>query len=250
MTTTFPGRFTGRRAVITGGASGVGAAVAARIIAEGGKVSLWDMNAAALAEVGERIHAAHTAQVDVSDNDAVARAAKQTADALGGIDILVASAGVTGATAPVWELPVDEWRKVIDINLSGPFYCSRAIAPVMMAGGYGRIVMVSSVAGKEGNPNASAYSASKAGLLGLTKSLGKELARSNIAVNAVTPATFDSPILTQLPQSQIDYMRSRIPMGRLGEIDEVAALICWLCSEECSFSTAATFDVSGGRTTY
>lgn len=250
MSAIYPGRFKNRRAVITGGASGVGAAVAERIIAEGGKVSLWDMNAAALPNVGERIRASHTVHVDVADPAAVATAARETGEALGGIDILVASAGITGATAPVWELPVEQWRHVIDINLSGPFYCSRAIAPIMMKANYGRIVMVSSVAGKEGNPNASAYSASKAGLLGLTKSLGKELAQSNIRVNAVTPATFESPILAQLPQSQIDYMRSRIPMGRLGEIAEIAALICWLCSEECSFSTAATFDVSGGRTTY
>lgn len=250
MSAIFNGRFNGRRAIVTGGASGVGAAVAERIIGEGGAASLWDTNASALAEISGRIPSAHTFQVDVTDADAVARAAQATAETLGGVDILVASAGITGLTAPVWELPVEQWRRVMDVNLSGPFYCSRAIVPLMMKAGYGRIVMVSSVAGKEGNPNASAYSASKAGLLGLTKSLGKELAQSNIRVNAVTPATFTSPILAQLPQSQIDYMRSRIPMGRLGEIEEIAALICWLCSEECSFSTAATFDVSGGRTTY
>jgi len=250
MSATYHGRFNGRRAVITGGASGVGAVVAERIIAEGGKVSLWDTNAAALSEVGKRIRAAHTRLIDVTDAEAVMRAAQETEETLGGIDILVASAGITGQTAPVWELPVEQWRQVLDVNLSGPFYCSRAVVPIMLKSGYGRIVMVSSVAGKEGNPNASAYSASKAGLLGLTKSLGKELAQSNIRVNAVTPATFDSPILAQLPQSQIDYMRSRIPMGRLGETGEIAALICWLCSEECSFSTAATFDASGGRTTY
>jgi len=150
----------------------------------------------------------------------------------------------------VSEFPVDNWKRVIETNLNGVFYCARALVPTMQAQRYGRIVMVSSVAGKEGNPNASAYSASKAGVLGLTKSLGKELATSGVLVNAVTPATFASPILEQLPQSQIDYMRSRIPMGRLGAPDEIAALICWLASEECSFSTAATFDASGGRTTY
>lgn len=250
MSATYDGRFKGRRAIITGGASGVGLAVAQRIVAEGGAVSLWDMNATGLAEARAQARAAHVLAVDVADPEAVSAAAAETAKALGGVDILLASAGITGATAPVWELPVDQWRRVVDVNLSGPFYCARAIAPIMMSGNYGRMVMVSSVAGKEGNPNASAYSASKAGLLGLTKSLGKELAQSNIRVNAVTPATFESPILAQLPQSQIDYMRSRIPMGRLGEVDEIAALICWLCSEECSFSTSATFDASGGRTTY
>lgn len=250
MSATYRDRFKGRRAVITGGASGVGAVVAERIVREGGAVSLWDVNEGALAEAASRVGATHTASVDVADAEAIAAAAELTVNALGGIDILVASAGITGATAPVWELSTEQWRRVMEINLSGPFFCARAIAPVMMKGDYGRIVMVSSVAGKEGNPNASAYSASKAGLLGLTKSLGKELARSNIRVNAVTPATFESPILAQLPQSQIEYMRSRIPMGRLGEVDEIAALICWLCSEECSFSTAATFDASGGRTTY
>lgn len=249
MSATYNGRFKSRRAVVTGGASGVGAAVAQRIIEEGGKACLWDVNAAALTEVGERI-GAHTLVVDVTDAEAVVAAARDTVSMMSGIDIMVASAGITGATAAVWELPLDQWRRVIDINLSGPFFCARAIVPIMLKANYGRIVMVSSVAGKEGNPNASAYSASKAGLLGLTKSLGKELAQSHIRVNAVTPATFESPILAQLPQSQIDYMRSRIPMGRLGEVDEIAALICWLCSEECSFSTAATFDASGGRTTY
>lgn len=250
MSATYSGRFKGRRAIITGGASGVGLAVAQRIVAEGGAVSLWDMNTEGLVEAKTQARAAHTLVVDVADPEAVSAAAIATANALGGVDILLASAGITGATAPVWELPVEQWRRVMDVNLSGPFFCARAIAPIMMRGNYGRMVMMSSVAGKEGNPNASAYSASKAGLLGLTKSLGKELAQSNIRVNAVTPATFESPILAQLPQSQIDYMRSRIPMGRLGEVDEIAALICWLCSEECSFSTAATFDASGGRTTY
>jgi len=243
-------RFTHRRAVITGGASGLGLAVARRICAEGGAVALWDLDARRLAAARAETGAAHVVALDVADADAVARAATQSLAVLGGIDILVTSAGITGATVPVTEFPIDNWQRVIAINLHGVFYCARALAPAMQAQGYGRIVTVSSVAGKEGNPNASAYSASKAGVLGLTKSLGKELATSGVLVNAVTPATFDSPILEQLPQSQIDYMRSRIPMGRLGRPEEIAALICWLASEECSFSTAATFDASGGRTTY
>jgi NAD(P)-dependent dehydrogenase (short-subunit alcohol dehydrogenase family) len=162
----------------------------------------------------------------------------------------VASAGITGATAPVHEYPLDSWRRVIDINLNGLFYCCREVAPFMIAGGYGRIVNVASVAGKEGNPNASAYSASKAGVIGLTKSLGKELATQGVIANALTPATFESPILEQLPQSQVDYMRGKIPMGRLGEIHESAAMVCFMASEECSFTTGATFDTSGGRTTF
>jgi len=243
-------RFQGRRAVVTGGASGLGLAVASRIIAEGGQVALWDLDAQRLEQAGADIGAAHVVALDVADPAAVAAAAKDSLAALGGVDILVASAGITGATVPVTEFPIDSWKRVIDINLNGLFYCARALAPAMQAQGYGRIINVSSVAGKEGNPNASAYSASKAGVLGFTKSLGKELATHGVIVNAVTPATFNSPILDQLPQSQIDYMRSRIPMGRLGEAEEIAALICWLASEECSFSTAATFDVSGGRTTY
>jgi len=213
-------------------------------------VSLWDVDADRLAAARSGIGAAHAFALDVADPEAVSRAAAASIAALGGVEILVASAGITGATVPLTEFPIDNWKRVIEINLNGVFYCARALAPVMQAHGYGRIVTVSSVAGKEGNPNASAYSASKAGVLGLTKSLGKELATSGVLVNAVTPATFDSPILDQLPQSQIDYMRSRIPMGRLGAPDEIAALICWLASDECSFSTAATFDASGGRTTY
>jgi NAD(P)-dependent dehydrogenase (short-subunit alcohol dehydrogenase family) len=248
--TPYLGRFAGRTAVITGGASGLGRAVAARIVAEGGKVSLWDLDAAALTEAVAEVGAAHSVALDVSDQAAVAAAAKDANAALGKIDILVASAGITGATAPVHEYPLDSWRRVIDINLNGLFYCCREVVPFMIAGGYGRIVNVASVAGKEGNPNASAYSASKAGVIGLTKSLGKELATKGIIANALTPATFESPILEQLPQSQVDYMRGKIPMGRLGEIHESAAMVCFMASEECSFTTAATFDTSGGRTTF
>lgn len=246
----FVGRFEGRTAVITGGASGLGLACAQRISEEGGKACLWDSNAATLAEAGKKLPAATTITVDVADYGQVVRAAKQSKDALGKIDILINSAGITGSTAPVTQFPVDSWLRVVDVNLNGVFYCCREIAPHMVNQGYGRIINVASVAGKEGNPNASAYSASKAGVIGFTKSLGKELATTGVMVNCITPATFESPILTQLPQSQIDYMRSRIPIGRLGEVSESVALVCWLASEECSFSTAATFDISGGRTTF
>lgn len=246
----FPGRYEGRCAIVTGGASGLGKQVAARIVAEGGKVALWDLNADALDATKDEIGATHVQALDVSDETAVAAAAKDSAAALGKIDILVCSAGITGATATVWDYPVDSWSRVIDINLNGLFYCNRAVVPFMLENGYGRIVNLASVAGKEGNPNASAYSASKAGVIGFTKSLGKELAGKGVIANALTPATFESPILDQLPQSQVDYMRSKIPMGRLGLVEESAAMVCFMASEECSFTTASTFDTSGGRTTF
>ena len=244
------GRFDGRAAVVTGGASGLGKAAAARIVAVGGTVVLWDLNPDTLKAAAAEVGATATVALDVSDADAVAAAARSSHEALGRIDILVASAGITGATVPVQEFPIDSWKRVVDINLNGVFYCSRAIVPFMLANGYGRIVNVASVAGKEGNPNASAYSASKAGVIGFTKSLGKELAGKGVIANSLTPATFESPILEQLPPSQVDYMRSKIPMGRLGEVDESAAMVCFMASEECSFTTASTFDTSGGRTTY
>lgn len=246
----FAGRYAGRRAVITGGASGLGKVVARRIIAEGGTVALWDLNVETLAEAVRETGAAHSVALDVSDPAAVEAAAQETHARLGKIDILVCSAGITGATVPVQDFPIDSWQQVIDINLNGLFYCNRAIVPLLLANGYGRIVNVASVAGKEGNPNASAYSASKAGVIGFTKSLGKELAGKGVIANALTPATFESPILDQLPQSQVDYMRSKIPMGRLGLVEESAAMICFMASEECSFTTASTFDTSGGRTTF
>lgn len=249
--TSFAGRFDGRTAIVTGGASGLGKAVAKRIVAEGGKVCLWDLNPEALATAKTEVGATHTVAIDVSDQAAVANAATESNAALGGrVDVLVCSAGITGATVPVHEFPIDSWLRVIDINLNGLFYCNRAVVPLMLANGYGRIVNVASVAGKEGNPNASAYSASKAGVIGFTKSLGKELAGKGLIANTLTPATFESPILEQLPKSQVDYMRSKIPMGRLGEIDESAAMVCFMASEECSFTTASTFDTSGGRTTF
>ena len=244
------GRFDGRVAVITGGASGLGRETARRIVAEGGKAVLWDIDPEWLDDAGREVGAAHAVAFDVRDNDAVGKAAAETHAKLGRIDVLVNSAGITGATAPVHEFPIDSWSHVFDVNVNGVFYCCRAVVPYMLGQGYGRIVNVSSVAGKEGNPNASAYSASKAAVIGLTKSLGKELATKGVIVNAVTPATFESPILAQLPQSQVDYMLSKIPMGRLGDVRESAAMVCFMASEECSFTTASTFDTSGGRTTY
>ncbi|MET0374957.1 MAG: SDR family NAD(P)-dependent oxidoreductase [Rhizorhabdus sp.] len=243
-------RFAGRAAVITGGASGAGAAAAQRLVAEGARVALWDMDEAALAAAAALTGAEVTLRVDVRDGDAVARAAAETNRAFGRLDLLLCSAGVTGATAPVADYPLEEWRRVIDINLNGVFHACRSVIPFMRSHGYGRIVNMSSVGGKEGNPNAAAYAASKSGILGFTKALGKELATTGILVNAVTPAVFRTPLLDQMPQSQVDYMVAKIPMGRVGEVDEVAALVCWLLSEECSFSTAATFDISGGRSTY
>ena len=247
---TYANRFEGRCAVITGGAGGLGKAAAARIVAEGGKVVLWDLNADLLETAKAETGASGVVALDVSKLEEVTAAAKKSAEILGKIDILVASAGITGATVPVWEFPVDSWLKVMDINLNGLFYCNRELIPYMLENGYGRIVNIASVAGKEGNPNASAYSASKAGVIGFTKSLGKELATKGVIVNALTPATFESPILAQLPQSQVDYMRSKIPMGRLGVVDESAAMVTFMASEECSFTTASVFDTSGGRTTY
>jgi 3-oxoacyl-[acyl-carrier protein] reductase len=246
----YTGRFSGRTAIITGGASGLGLETAKRIAAEGGKVCLWDLNPESLAAAKPDTGAVHTVALDVSDAKAVEDAALQSKQALGKVDILVNSAGITGATHPVVGYPIESWLKVMDVNINGLFYCCRFVVPLMLENGYGRIVNISSVAGKEGNPNASSYSASKAAVLGFTKSLGKELATKGVIVNAVTPATFESPILAQVPQSHIDYMRSRIPMGRLGTASESAAAVCWLASEECSFTTANTLDTSGGRTTY
>jgi 2-dehydro-3-deoxy-L-rhamnonate dehydrogenase (NAD+) len=240
------GRFTDRVAIVTGGASGIGAGIAARLAADGARVSLWDRDEAALAGAA----AAHKAAVDVTDADAVAHAAADTEAALGRIDILVASAGITGPNLSVQDYPVAEWDRVIDVNLNGVFYCNRAVVPHMLRNGYGRIVNIASIAGKEGNPNAAAYSASKAGVIGLTKSLGKELANTDIRVNCVTPAAVRTPLFSQMTQEHIDFMLSKIPLGRFGEIDEIASLVCWLASEECSFSTGAAFDISGGRATY
>jgi 3-oxoacyl-[acyl-carrier protein] reductase len=244
-------RFNSRRAVVTGGASGIGLGVASRLVAEGARVAVWDANEEALEGVRERIGSAVTAiRVDIADEDAVHAACRESVAALGGVDILVASAGITGPNTTLWEYPPEAWRKVFDVNVHGLFYCNRAVVPHMLEGGYGRIVNVASVAGKEGNPNASAYSASKAAVIGLTKSLGKELAKSDITVNCVTPAAVHTPIFDQMSQSHIDFMLSKIPIGRFGTVEEVTSLICWLASDECSFTTGGVFDISGGRATY
>lgn len=246
----FASRFTDRKAIVTGGAAGIGRAVAARLAAEGAAVFLWDLDEAALAASAAEIGAQGTCAVDVADAQAVTAAMARSVAALGGLDILVCSAGITGPNTTVRDYPIEAWQRVIDVNLNGLFYCNRAAVPAMQQGGYGRIVNVASIAGKEGNPNASAYSASKAGVIGLTKSLGKELAGTEIRVNCVTPAAVRTAIFAQMTQQHIDFMLSKIPLGRFGTIDEVAALICWLASEEASFSTGAVFDVSGGRATY
>jgi NAD(P)-dependent dehydrogenase (short-subunit alcohol dehydrogenase family) len=244
-------RFRDRRAVITGGASGIGYGVAKRITAEGGSVCLWDISEDALRQAITWIGGDSMAlRVNVAVWQDVEHAAKETANRLGGIDTLVASAGITGPNASLWEYPIDEWRRVIDVNLNGLFYSNRAIVPYMLEAGHGRIVNIASIAGKEGNQNAAAYSSSKAGVIGLTKSLGKELAKSNITVNSVTPAAVRTPIFDQMTQRHIDFMLSKIPMGRFGEIHEIVSVICWLASEECSFTTGAVFDCSGGRATY
>lgn len=229
-------RFSGKRAVVTGGLSGIGEAVVNRITSEGGQVVIWDMNGGI--------------KTDISNFASVENAARETLAKLGGIDILVNSAGITGPTVPVTEFPLDGWHQTIAINLTGTFFTNKAVVPTMIAQNYGRIVNIASIAGKEGNPNASAYSASKAGVIGFTKSLAKELAKTNITVNAVTPAAVRTPIFDQMPQTHIDFMLAKIPKARFGTVDEVANLVCWLASEECSFSTGAVFDVSGGRATY
>jgi 3-oxoacyl-[acyl-carrier protein] reductase len=229
-------RFAGRRAVVTGGLSGIGEAVAKRLEAEGAKVAVWDVGGGIV--------------TDIANYDAVEKATAETVHRLGGIDILVNSAGITGPTVPLVEFPLDGWNNVFAVNVNGTFHTNRAVLPHMLAQNYGRIVNIASIAGKEGNPKASAYSASKAAVIGLTKSLAKELAKSNITVNAVTPAAVKTPIFDQMPQAHIDFMLSKIPKGRFGTVEEVASLVCWLASEECSFSTGAVFDISGGRATY
>ncbi|ACT60431.1 SDR family NAD(P)-dependent oxidoreductase [Hirschia baltica] len=247
---TYNDRFAGRTAIITGGASGLGLACAQRIIAEGGRVTIWDMDEVGLQKAKQAHPSIHTRLINITNPDEIESAVKEAFDAMGRIDILINSAGITGETAPIQDFSIESWRKVMSINLDGVFFTCRAVIPFMLKNAYGRIINIASVAGKEGNPNASAYSASKAGVIGFTKSLGKELAQSGIIANSLTPATFESPILDQLPQSQVDYMRSKIPMGRLGIAEESASMVCFAVSEECSFTTAATFDTSGGRTTY
>ncbi|TMG98935.1 MAG: SDR family oxidoreductase [Betaproteobacteria bacterium] len=243
--------FEGRTAVITGGAAGIGLAIAQRLMASGGRISLWDKDPSALKSAQAALgKATETCVVDVADVASVDAAAKATSSALGRIDALVCSAGVAGLNATTWQYPIDEWQRVIGINLDGVFYCNRAIVPIMLERDYGRIVNIASIAGKEGNPNASAYSASKAGVIGLTKSIGKELAKTGVRVNCITPAAVRTAIFDQITQQHIDFMLSKIPLGRFGAVEEIAAIAAWLCTEDCSFSTGAVFDVSGGRATY
>jgi 2-dehydro-3-deoxy-L-rhamnonate dehydrogenase (NAD+) len=243
----------GRIAVVTGGAQGIGRAIVERFLDSGATVAIWDRDLALAQKTAKELQgrgAAAAFAVDVGDYADVERARDATLKALKRIDILVNNAGIAGPNVKTWEYPLDAWHQVLTVNLDGPFHCCRAVAPTMIAQKYGRIVNIASIAGKEGNPNAPAYSASKAGVIALTKSLGKELADTGIRVNCVTPAAVRTPIFAQMTQSHIDYMLSKIPMGRFGETHEVAALVAWLASEECSFSTGAVFDLSGGRSTY
>ena len=228
--------FAGRTAVVTGGAQGIGAAIVKRLQAAGARVAVWDLDG--------------SPRVDVSDPDSIASATRAALAALGRVDILVNNAGIAGKNVPTVDYPVEEWARVLRVNLTSQFLCCRAVAPHMVKGGYGRIVNIASVAGKEGNPNAVAYSASKAGVIALTKSLGKELARAGVLVNCVTPAAAKTAIFDQMTESHIQYMLSKIPMNRFVNVDEIASLVCWLASEDCSFSTGAVFDISGGRATY
>jgi 2-dehydro-3-deoxy-L-rhamnonate dehydrogenase (NAD+) len=243
--------FEGRHAVVTGGATGLGYAIASRLIASGGSVTIWDRDLAgaqrAAKVLGEQ---AHAFEVEVSVHASVQQAVAATLAQAPRIDALVNSAGITGPNTKLWDYPVDAWRQVMDVNLNGLFMCCREIVPVMRAANYGRIVNIASVAGKDGNPNASAYSASKAAVIALTKSLGKELADTGVRVNCVTPAAVKTAIFDQMSEEHINFMLSKSPMGRFGTPEEIAALVGWLCTEECSFSTGAVFDLSGGRATY
>ena len=241
----------GRHGVITGGATGLGFAIAQRMLASGASVTLWDRDPQALERACKSLGGgARGVLVDVADYSQVEAALAQTLRATSQIDMLVNSAGITGPNTTLWDYPVTEWERVMQVNLNGVFHVCKAVVPVMRSQDYGRIVNIASVAGKEGNPNASAYSASKAAVIGLTKSLGKELAQTGIRVNCVTPAAVQTPIFEQMKPEHIAYMLGKIPMGRFGTTDEVASMVCWLCTQECSFSTGAVFDLSGGRSTY
>ena len=242
----------GRSAIVTGGASGIGLAVVQRLAASGANVAIWDVNDATLEAAARSVSGVkvHTARVDVTSLEQIQAAFDASVAALGKIDAIVNSAGIAGQNATVIDYPAEEWRRVFDINMHGTFYCCKVAAKHMVDNGYGRTVNIASVAGKEGNPNASAYSASKAAVIGFTKSLGKELAKNNITVNCVTPAAVKTPIFDQVAQYHIDFMLSKIPMGRFGLTEEIAAMVAWLCTEDCSFTTGGVFDLSGGRATY
>jgi len=244
--------FKGRTAVITGGAQGFGFAISKRMIDSGGNVIIWDIDKKAIEIAEKEINSKNFSFqiVDITNFSDVEKSVGDLEKQFGNIDIFVNNAGMTGMNAKVWDYPLDEWKKVIELNLNATFYCCKAIVPHMIKNNYGRIVNIASIAGKEGNPNASAYSTSKAGVIGLTKSLGKELSDKNIAVNCVTPAAAKTRIFDQMTKEHIDYMLSKIPRNRFAKVDELASLVCWLASEENSFSTAAVFDLSGGRATY
>jgi NAD(P)-dependent dehydrogenase (short-subunit alcohol dehydrogenase family) len=243
----------GRKAVVTGGARGIGLAIVERLLDSGAEVSLWDQDAHALDAAVKRLAgrgSVHQTAVDVTDATSVTAASQAGIGQMGRVDILVNNAGITGPNLKTWEYTPEDWRKVMEVDLTGPFLCMRAVVPGMVKQGYGRIVNIASVAGKEGNPNAPAYSAAKAGLMGLTKSIAKELAQTGVLVNCVTPAAVETDIFKQMTEEHIKYMLAKIPMGRFGKIEEIAGLVAWLASEECSFSTGAVFDISGGRATY
>ena len=241
----------GRHAVITGGAAGLGFAITQRMLASGATVTWWDRDAQAMAIAAQSLgKQVDCVLVDVGDHAGVVQASQQTLSIHPAVDILVNCAGVTGPNVKLWDYPIESWQQVMQVNLNGLFYCCRELVPLMRQRKYGRIVNIASVAGKEGNPNASAYSASKAAVIALTKSLGKELADTGIRVNCVTPAAVKTAIFDQMSPEHIQFMLSKIPMGRFGEPDEVAAMVAWLCTEDCSFSTGAVFDLSGGRATY
>jgi 2-dehydro-3-deoxy-L-rhamnonate dehydrogenase (NAD+) len=243
----------GRTAIITGAARGIGFAIARRLLASGAAVALWDIDAGALDKAVASLKKSGRvtgARMDVTSETSIAAAADATLREFGKIDILVNNAGITGGNAPTWELKPEVWRRVVEVNLVAPYLVCRAVVPHMIEAGYGRIVNIASIAGKEGNPNASHYSASKAGLIGLTKSLAKELAMTGVVVNCITPAAAKTELFAQMKQEHIDYMLSKIPMNRFVTVDEIAAMVAWLVSEDCSFSTGAVFDISGGRAVY
>tara|TARA_Y100001936_G_scaffold229847_1_gene252381 strand:+ start:144 stop:893 length:750 start_codon:yes stop_codon:yes gene_type:complete len=244
--------FNNRVAIVTGGAQGFGLSITKKIIQSGGKVIIWDIDNDAIEKAKKEVDSNNFSYqlVDVTDFKSIEVSAKELETKFGKIDIFVNNAGITGMNAKVWDYPLDEWKNVIELNLNSTFYCCKVIVPYMIKNNYGRIINIASIAGKEGNPNASAYSTSKAGVIGLTKSLGKELADKNIAVNCVTPAAAKTRIFDQMTDEHINYMLSKIPRNRFAKIDELASLVCWLASEENSFSTAAVFDLSGGRATY
>ena len=244
--------FSERLAIVTGGAQGFGLAITKRIIQSGGKVIIWDIDKKAVEKAQKEIESDNFnfQIVDVTDFNIIESSIKDLEEQFDKIDIFVNNAGITGMNAKVWDYPIEEWKKVIELDLNSTFYCCKAIVPHMIKNNYGRIINIASIAGKEGNPNASAYSTAKAGVIGLTKSLGKELADKNIAVNCITPAAAKTRIFDQMTEEHINYMLSKIPRNRFAKIDELASLVCWLASEENSFSTAAVFDLSGGRATY